>query len=396
MIRIKQPAMEYLKDYCRVICDIQIDDELHSIWFQVEKEYGKYLCTERADAYVIGLLSYAMRNGHDIYCDVPITDELLYGIEQDLIPTLSKYSKKLQHIKIDAKTAPALKCGFAVGTSASFGVDSFSSIYNHIDSKFSDLNLTHLCINNVGAFNECYADYGVQNVKNERYVIAEQIAAELGLPLVKTDSNFADEIYQNHLLTHTYSSVFAIYILQKLWKVYYLASSGEDYSNFSVYKSEKKDCALYDLLSLQCFSTSGLKIWSEGGAKTRLEKTKEIVSYMPAQKHLHVCLNKPYNCGICSKCRRTLVTLDLLDSLDLFDGTFDIAYYRANKKEYYAWLCYNHFIHDAMNEPVYQEFMKQLPFRLYACVEYVKNVFKAPFRFAMRVLRFVKRKLFDK
>ena len=47
---------------------------------------------------------------------------------------------------------------------------------------------------------------------------------------------------------------------------------------------------------------------------------------------------EPYNCGICKKCRRTLLTLDLIDKLDSFKGVFDIDYYNQYKKEYFDWM----------------------------------------------------------
>lgn len=396
MIKIGVPYIEKGLEFSRIICDILIDNTEYKIWFQVEKEYEKYLCVERADAYVIGLLNYAMRNNHDIYCEIPVTEELLYAIETDLIPSLSKHGKNLHAIKIVATIAKTLEVGEAVGTGLSCGIDSFSAVYNHIDTKYNSHNLTHLCINNVGAFNECYDDYGIDAVRKERYDIAEQVAKELGIKLIKTDSNFS-EIYQNHYLTNTYSGVFAIYILQKFWKIYFLGSVGEDYASFSLKENDLHDSAEYDLLSLQCFSTSGLKIYSEGGAKTRLEKTKDLVDFKVAQKYLHVCTAKPYNCGVCSKCRRTLVTLDLLDKLDNFDEVFDVIYYKKNRSEYYKWLCLMHFNHDKMNEPVYQGFMNRKEgFKLVAYGQYVKNVILFPFRCCVRVLKNVGRKVLKK
>lgn len=394
MIKIGTPYLKKDGNKSILLCDICIDEEKHSLWFSVEEAYGKYLCTERADAYVIGLLNYAMRNHHDIVCDAPVTEDLLYGIVTDLIPMLSKYSKKLHPINIRAAVAPALMEGFAVGTGASFGVDSFSAIVNHIDSGYPGHDLTHLCINNVGAFNECYHSYGEAKVKEERYVIAQKIADELGLELIQTDSNFGTEIYQNHFHTHTYSSVFAIYCMQKLWKTYYYASSGKDYSHFSLKNSEKKASSAYELLSLQCFSVPGLRILSEGGAKTRLEKVTELIDYEPAQKYLHVCLTKPYNCCTCGKCRRTLVALDMLGALDNFKDVFDISYYRKNRISYWLWLCRSHFEKDAMNEPVYRGMLTRPDFLGIALIAYLINLVLFPFRFAKRAARFVYRRLF--
>lgn len=392
MIKITKPYIEIVNDKSKIFCNIYINDKHHLIWFEVEKKYNQYLCTERADAYVIGLLNYAMRNKHDIYCEVPVSEELLYSIETDLIPSLVKHGKAMNEIKILAEVAPTLQSGNAVGTGISCGIDSFSAIFNHINTKYQEHDLTHVCINNVGAFNECYDDYGSDKVKDERYDVAEKVAIELGLELVKTDSNFAREIYQNHLLTHTYSSVFAIYMLQKLWKIYYYGSSGYDYSIFTLKDNDVLSADHYELLSLQCFSTSALRIYSEGGASTRLEKTQKIIDKPLVHKYLHVCTTKPYNCGICGKCRRTLVTLDLYDVLESYRAVFDIDYYYKHKKEYYSWLCFTHFNHDAMNEPVYQSFLQRENFRFFAYGQYIKNMFLAPFRFCLRGIRFIGKK----
>ena len=387
MIHIRRPQLVSTEMYSSVVCDVEIDNVVHSIWFRTDKKYEQYLCVERSDAYLIGLLNYAQRRYHDIICDAPVTEDLLYNIETDLLPSLCRYGKNMHKPKIIAQTAPPLQQGFAVGTGASFGVDSFSAIVNHVNSPYSSHNITHLCINDVGAFNECYGEYGQDKVKEERYVIAQKIADELGMELIKTDSNFANEIPQIHLVTHTYSSCFAIYMLQKLWRTYYYGSSGFDYSHFSLVNHQKKAPSYYELLSLQCFSIPGLRIYSEGGAKTRLDKMMEIANYPPAQKHVHVCILKPYNCGVCEKCMRTLVTLDLLDVLDQFGDSFDIEYYKANRKKYLAWLCDMHFFRDVMNEPVYRAFLKKEGFRSFAYRRFVFNVFMIPFYMVRKVYR---------
>lgn len=378
MIIIGKPFISSNAAKTRCICDISVDGMIRSVWFEVDSKYKEYLVTERADAYVIGLLHWCMLNRHDIKCQVPVTEELLYNIKTILVPSLAKYANNLHAIKIDAEVAPALK-GEEVGTGCSCGIDSFDAIYNHYKSDYPNMDLTYLCINNVGAFNECYDDYGREKVKEERYQKVDVVSKELGIPIIKTDSNFAETFPQIHLYSHTYSSVFAIYMLKKLWKTYYYASSGMDYSKFSL---SALDPAHYELLSLQCFSTSGIRIYSEGGEKERIDKTRDLVDFEPAQKYLHVCLAKPYNCGVCSKCRRTLVTLDMLDKLDNFKEVFDIGYYKKHREEYYKWLVSQHSFGDLMNEPVYQEMLERSAFRKIANIEKIK-----------KPLRKIKRKL---
>lgn len=383
MITITTPYIENYGKKSRCICNIYVDREIRTVWFEVDAKYEQYLVTERADAYVIGLLHWCMLNKQDIKCEVPVTEELLYNIKTILVPSLAKYAKDLQSINIMADVAPVLG-GNEIGTGCSCGIDSFDAIFKHYKTEYPNLDLTYLCINNVGAFNECYNDYGKEKVKEERYEKVDEVARELGLPIIKTDSNFAEAFPQVHLYTHTFSSMFAVYMLKKMWKIYYYASSGLDFSHFTFTDVE---CAHYELLSLQCFSTSGLRIYSEGGEKERIDKTKDIADFRPAQKYLHVCLSKPYNCGVCSKCRRTLVTLDFLNKLDNFREVFNIEYYKNHREEYYMWLARQHNIGDQMNEPVYQGLLEREAFKKIAireaCIERIK-----------RPLRPIKRKLF--
>ena len=113
---------------------------------------------------------------------------------------------------------------------------------------------------------------------------------------------------------------------------------------------------------------------------------------------MHVCLSKPYNCGICSKCRRTLVTLDLIDKLDNFSQVFDINYYKEHKHDYYYWLLQRHYANDEMNEAVYQQFLKKESFRLFVEKtekqfaksqkrKQVRKIIRFPFHIIKRILR---------
>lgn len=384
MLLINQPYIKRIDGKSRCYCDIHVNDDKKIVWFEVDREYEPFLCTERSDAWLIGLLNYAMREGHDIKCLTPVTEELLYNINNFLVPSLTKYGKSLKSINIEADMAPTIMEGQEVGTGLSCGIDSFSAIYNNTNTKYTEHNITRLCINNVGAFNECYSQYGKEKVKEERYSISEKVSKELNITLIKTNSNFADVFHQNHLLTCTYSSCFAIYMLQKLWRVYYYASVGVDYSCFSIIDNDIHDCSYYELLSLQCFSTSGLKIYNDGAAKMRLQKTKEIVDYPIVQKYLHVCTSKPYNCSRCPKCKRTILTLDVLGVLDRFEEVFDIEYFKKNKSEYYLWLFLQHKKKDAIIEPVYLLYRKRSDFRksippalIRACFNKIKySIFK--------------------
>jgi len=349
MIIIDQPKVLSNDGKSRLNARIEIDNsqfendsEQHELWFEVENEYEKYLCFERSDAFIVGALQWAMRNGHDITCTAPVTKELLYNLHEHLIPILFKYSRTFHKTRIFAPIADesiAKTDIDGVGTGMSCGVDSFHAVLNHYQNQNEYPNITHVCINNTGSFQGAAVrdtKGGPRQAKNEVYDNARAVAAKLGLPLIESDSNIYD-IFPIFEHAHTFTTTFATLCMQKLWKTYFFASS-KDYSNFTLIGHEAHDCSFYDLLSLNCFSTQGLRIYSEGSSIDRLQKLEFIADNPVVQKHLHCCYVKTTNCATCYKCRRTMMMLDILGKLDDFADIFPIDYYRANMKDYVAWL----------------------------------------------------------
>ena len=342
MITIRKPEIVELGDQTRIQSIIDFDGAKKLLWFEVPTEYAQYLCPERSDAYVIGLLNHAMRHKQDITCEVPMGEELHYRISTYLIPSLANHSKGLYHTKIvaDLDSTPIQNAG-GVGTGMSCGIDAMHVMANEAANGdlYPSLKVTHLVH---------YRNLGIHGFGQRGKIMHEGIegnarkfANEVGLPIISTDSNYAEImseglLHWHHALTHTYSSIFATYMLQKLWKIYYYASGGHDFSGFSLVNSEKYSPANYELLSLDCFSTQSLKIFSEGGAKTRFDKTKTVVTYPPAKKYLNVCIYAPKNCGKCVKCVQTLASLDALNQLDEFRAVFDVDYYKSHRWQYYC------------------------------------------------------------
>jgi len=337
MITIEKPEIIYLDDKARLQAQFNIDGEHKLIWFEVEKKYSEYLCFERSDAFVIGVLNYAMRNGHDIICKAPMGEDLYYQITTYLIDAIYKGSNKLYKTKIIAEVDNSkIKSANAVGTGISCGIDSFHAILMNTNSKFRHHNITHLAFNNVGSHGE---GEKAKRLYNGRKKMIMKFADEFHYELIESNSNIYNEIPQNHFMTHTYTSSFAIYALQKLYSVYYYAS-GRKFSDFSLKDTYNKDCSYYDLLLSNMFSTNELKIYSEGATSSRLEKTKQVSNYEPSYNYLNVCTNNVVNCNKCEKCVRTLLALDALKKLDKYKTVFDIEYYKKNKQKYYKTLVY--------------------------------------------------------
>ena len=360
MIKLESQYITQVDDKSRLNFDYTVDGVKSTLWFEVDREYEQYLCTERCDAFEIGALPFALKNNHDIISNTPITEELSYKLNVNLIPTLCKFDKHIFNIKVKAtQTSEKLPNAGAYGTGVSGGIDSFHSILNGCNSDFEDMRLTHLCIFNVGSFG------GNQRYRGDiREAVIERgklIANEFNLPLIIANSNFADLFPSTHEYTHDFNSIFAICCLQKLWKAYYYASSNTDINVFSILNSSRNDSDEYALLLYYCFNNYNLNIISEGLSCNRLEKTAVVANSPIAQKYLHVCVHKKNNCGKCSKCMRTILSLDALGKLEDFSNVFDVEYYKKNKYKYYWFLFEKHYRKDPMMEPIYEAMKRKIP-----------------------------------
>ncbi len=309
--------------------------------YEAPEEYGKYLVWERCDAFVVLMLHTALDKGFDISSDVPMSSDLRHNLVEGLLPPLIKNGK--YEISLDAGTAPPLPAGKGAGTGLSCGVDSLHTIRKYAEYPDEDFRLTHLCINDVGAFgNHLYWRIGEEKVRENSYARARKAAEEIGLPLIETRSNVAHAMHLDHVFTHSFSSAFATMCLKKLWRrYYYYASAGMDFvSNFTLEGWLDRKPATYEPLLLRELSTPGLTFYSAGEIESRLDKIAKIADYSVARKHLYSCTWDLENCGVCRKCIRNLTSLDALGKLQNFSGVFDLDHYEVHR-QYHLWKVYD-------------------------------------------------------
>ncbi|MBR3498075.1 MAG: hypothetical protein IKO05_03675 [Selenomonadaceae bacterium] len=294
MIRIHPGYVKDSEGLSTLSTDIEIDGEKTNVYLSVEPQYGKFLSPERADYALIGLLAYAMRHGHDIICEAPVTEELLYNIREILLPTLVRSDSRSYHTKIQADIAPPLKkLPFAVGklgavgTGVSLGVDSAYTILKHFNSVYPNQNLTHLCI-----FQNGSAVTADPLINEKIFEHAEAVAKEFNLPLLKVESNVKSFVKQKHVASHTYKDVLIMYAMQKLWRVYYY-SGGYSFSDFSLKNNLYTATAHFEPFLLDCFSISNLRIVPSGSEGDRDDKINFIIDNPIVQKYLpSVCLSR--------------------------------------------------------------------------------------------------------
>lgn len=317
------------------------------LWFAVPKDYKQYLCDDRADAFVAAFLWYAMVTESDIESESPISKKMAFGIKNHLVPGLMKVENgSHRHIQIISETidTPFPNVG-AVGTGMSCGVDSLYSLNKYSSSDVpSDYRLTHLTYFNMGAiFHPDRASHKKYTMKEfyeitdrmseEKLMNAQEVAEISNLPLLYVRSNMDSDYYRGaYGDTGVYRNCACTLAVQGLFSKYYCSTSGT--MAFDVKLNIGSEW--YEFLLGNVLSTESLEFIMSDYA-TRLEKIETIVKDRLSPKYLDVCFRFK-NCGECSKCLRTLTTLDIMGALDRYSGVFDIDKYKTHREEAFLWL----------------------------------------------------------
>ena len=269
MITIGKPYIESVEGKVRLCSVVNYDGTDEVIWYGVEEKYSKYLCVERADAFLLAFLPYAMAFKKDIKIEFAVSEKLYYQLNHYYIPSLAKFSNYYSAIKIECdyldSTDYVNKQSAGVATGFSGGVDSFFTVLKHLNCKEESFRLTHL----------------------------------------------------------TFSAVLA---LQKLFRVYYYSSTAtvRDFS-FNVV-----DCANFDSFNLSNFTVEGVHMYSVGLDCERLDKQRFIQDFPETYKYLNVCNREAMNCSRCEKCLRTMAGFHCLGTLEKYSDVFDVKYYQEN------------------------------------------------------------------
>jgi|GEM_PF-495036 len=387
-IRFSQPILKEQGDKVRMQVEVTIGGgEKEILYYEVAKEYEDYLCYERSDAFVIAALPWAIRAGYDIVCEAPVTEALLYHIQEDLLPILANYDSATHAIKIIAPIDADSIEGKEVGTGISLGVDSFYTIKAQLETKYDAFRLSQLLYtSSKGAPSESQIGHESEARQKE----AQQAADLLNLPLVFIFTNARMIFPLRHSRGNTYTNMSSVLALRKLFKVYYCAT-GYDLSLFKIVDSSKRDTDRYLPLIMSALSTPGLSFYMSGASTSRQEKVREIADWEVAQKYLRVCLVSTKNCGKTYKCRRTLLNLDYAGKLEQFRESFDIDYYLENR----AWY-YKEFITNPDNlflVSMREHFLEKEPELMEQAAELVKTELKAAKKKRLKKERLKRKKL---
>ena len=309
----------------------------YSLFYQVDNEYKEFLTYEVADSCIVCLLLYAMQHGFDIVSKVPISERLHKQLTEYLIPAISRNIKIYHQIDIKADKVNFFFNSDAVGAGLSCGVDSFYSILKNLKhGQESELNITHLCFFNAGATG-MFGGEEARCIFEERGKSFRNVADKIGCKFLICDSNMNEFLHQEHEMTHTFRTLSIPLALQKLFHLYYFASSYE----YNCFKFSSFDTSYYDILTLPNLSNQNIRFELVGGETTRQGKVSYISEFPVTYNALNVCINGITNCCTCRKCRRTMLNLYLAGKLDKYESVFNVNWFYANKRKLIRWALMN-------------------------------------------------------
>ncbi len=329
MIKIGKPYLKNMNDgTTRLCCVVNYDGTNQEIWYGVENAFADYLCYERADAFVLAFLPYAMAFGYDVKVEGTLSERLHYQLTNYYIPALSKFTKyykkiEIKYDKLDSTNYCKNANGVATGFSA--GVDSFYTVLKHLNNEDPSFNLTHLTFFKVGATGS-FGGKSANSVFKFRVNQFKEYVDHIGLPFVIVDSNISEHAKMSYNYIHTFRSMSAVVALQKLFRVYYYSSTG----TIGDFGFNVVDVANFDFFNLNNFCVEGLQLYSVGLTCDRLEKQDYISNFEDTNKYLNVCNKSAGNCSRCEKCLRTMAGFHCLGVLNQYEEVFDIKYYYDN------------------------------------------------------------------
>ena len=307
------------------------------LWVEAERTYGRHFIADRADAFLLGFVHYALRYGSEIVCEAPVSERLYEQLVNQFLPwhlaafKQTTVRKQPLPIKITAATVPELEVpGTAVGAACSCGVDSM-----HVFATCSDI--THAVVWNMhpGAYGCTSAEREVawESLKARCRAFAETI----GKPLICLDTNYDTALFPEMWsdVQFTWANLFAIRTLQGFLGKFYLAS-GNPIWTLRMDISPWRCCCSYEPVLLPCLSASGPLLQLVGAGLARREKLRIIADYPPARKYLFVCrAHGQDNCtAYCEKCQETLLQMEVAGVVDRFSEVFDVERFHRRHDDF--------------------------------------------------------------
>lgn len=335
-MRIEGCVLEILDDQAKLSSKIICADKPRELWFSIPKEHAGWFTVDRSDGFVVALLLQAMARNEDIVTDAPMSSRLWHSLSHFYIPMMVQAFPELQPIRIipSALTSKATP-GTGVATGFSAGIDSFAAVIKHfVREESADHRVTDFLFHNVGSHGPGEPET-CRRLFRKRFEVGKPFTEEAGIPFVPVDSNLGDIFPIDFVKTHAALNAGVLLVLQNRFRQYLYAAAYK-YVDCKVVRGVS-DIAYMDPMAVHLLSTEGLECVSTGCEMSRVEKTALVGSYEPSRRYLNVCVDpdgEGKNCSVCFKCRRTMLTLELLGLDHLYDKVFDFGKFARVRRRY--------------------------------------------------------------
>ena len=196
-----------------------------------------------------------------------------------------------------------------VATFFSGGVDSFYTLLKHRE-EITDIVFVH------------GLDIPLENTRLRKQTVEaiKKVAIAFNIRLLEVETDLKPQIVpygEWGRFTHGIALASVALSLQNDISTIYIPSSHEYAHLFPLGTHPMLD---------HLWSTEKLRFIHDGAEATRLDKIRLVSKSDIALDHLRVCWKNPggaYNCGICEKCLRTMISLYVFDKLDA-SATFEV------------------------------------------------------------------------
>lgn len=339
----------------RLICDVEcgFSDE-KAVWFTVDREYKDWLCTDTYDAFLMAMLMPVMYYNENLEIDGYVSRKVYINVLNYVIPSKHAYdpNTSIPQISVLGYKEPAKTGGGRIGLGFGGGVDSFTSLHDHYFQPIDEENVVDtLCF----FLTDNYGSALDPNSKVRALAFFENtksLADELKMNAVYVDSTcifkFHPRADEQYILTEREQRIF----INGLWARIacamaiqgglkrFIMSSSSSYKDSLLYQCEMyKSGRLWldewsAIFVLPLLSNTCLEFVEDGEKyNSRTEKIERIINNPLVHKHIRVCsgaFDNGKDCGRCKKCKRFLLTIEILGRLDEFKDHFDLDYYRKH------------------------------------------------------------------
>jgi hypothetical protein len=306
---IKSPSVE---GAVRLVGEVTYDRRFarsERIWFEVSERHAEFL-TDSGNPWLACLLPLAVTLGEPLRICRPV-DRELYNNVQELMRIWVGWYPHFQIVSVEADLSDPDPRFVHERTGCLFsaGLDSFHTILNYdaAAEAGSHAPIDELIV--VWGFDVPIGDHKAIQQVGDR---VRRAAGDLGKELVAVGTNLREtRFHQADLskMSHASMLIGCVLALETMFSKV-LISSSYAHSQLQPWGSHPHTDPLH--------ATAQTKVLHYGAEFSRTEKTAYIARSEVALRSLRVCgqTKSGENCGICNKCYRTMITLELFDALE--------------------------------------------------------------------------------